>query len=153
MTVYKWRSGTRMRVSAQVAGEECARLEADGNLTPHALVDASRPDDAPLHNAFEWDNDTAAERWREQQARHIIGHLEVTCEQVKDPIRAFVSLTVSQDDGGGRLYYDTIRIARSDDAQAMLQMARRELGAFKRKYEGLKELVGVFAAIDALGAA
>ena len=151
MTVYKWRSGARMCVSAQVAGEECKRLESEGNLTPKALVDASRPEDAPLHPAFEWDNDVAAERWREEQARHIVRMLEVKVEQVEQPVRAFVSVDVGEEK---RSYKDVMIVMRDKStAAAVLLDAKRELAAFKRKYEGLKELAQVFEAIDRLAVA
>lgn len=147
MTIYRWKSGARSPVSAQVAGEVCAELERDGNLTPPALVDASRPEDAPLHAAFEWDDAIAAERYRETQARYIIRSVEVVTHGSKEPVRAFVSVTTGRSEP-----YTTIEhiMARSDSRALLLEQAHRELNVFRRKYGQLSELAEVFEAIDGL---
>ena len=43
-----------------------------GGVQPSRLVDVSRPKNAPLHDAFEWDDKKAAEEHRLSQARRII---------------------------------------------------------------------------------
>jgi len=40
---------------------------ARGILEPQDVVDAARPDDHPLHGAFEWDDGIAAEAHRRQE--------------------------------------------------------------------------------------
>ena len=57
--VYKWDKGSRFSVSAQVAGEVCEELEKKGELTAKNLVDVSRPEDAPLHKCFNWNDEEA----------------------------------------------------------------------------------------------
>lgn len=148
MAVYKWKSGARSPVSAQVAGEVCASLEESGNLTPQALVEVSRAEDAPLHNAFEWDDAIAAERYREAQAGYIIRSVEVVVTGSAEPVRAFVSVTESK----AAPYTSIEHVMVCSDSRAMLlERARMELAAFKRKYQQLTELADVFAAIDSLG--
>lgn len=151
MAVYRWKSGARSPVSAQVAGEVCASLEEAGNLTPRALVEASRAEDAPLHNAFEWNDAVAAERYRETQAGYIIRSVEVVVEGSAEPVRAFVSVTESRKSAP----YASIEhvMVRSDSRAILLEHARAELESFKRKYQQLAELADVFAAIDAVEAA
>lgn len=143
--IYKLKSGARLPVKAQVAGEECERLEAKGMLTPNNLVEASRPDDAPLHKCFEWDDTVAAEKWRQTQAAYIIRSVEVTVEKSIEPTRAFVA-TVSDDSREYRSVGYIMR--RADDREALLDSARRELLAFRRKYQTLHELSEVIDAID-----
>lgn len=143
--IYKIKSGARLPVSAQVAGEECKRLESEGRLTPQDLVNESRAEDAPLHNCFEWDDSIAAEKWRYTQAAYIIRSVEVTIEQTSEPTRAFVA-TISD---GSRTYRDVGVVLKSADGrEALLSNARRELLAFRRKYQTLHELADVFDAID-----
>lgn len=143
--IYKVKSGARLPVSAQTAGDECERLRSDGRLTPRNLVDESRPEDAPLHKCFEWDDTTAAEKWRETQAAYIIRSVEVVIEQSPTPTRAFVA-TVSD---GNRRYESIGYVLRdSDGRDALLDSARRELLAFRRKYQTLHELADVFDAIE-----
>lgn len=72
----KFRFTTRRSygVSADVAGREFDRLSAEhgGRITSAQVVDAARPDEAPLHPAFEWDDEKAAERYRQHQASTLI---------------------------------------------------------------------------------
>ena len=143
--IYKVKSGARLKVSAQVAGEECERLESEGRLTPQALVDESRPEDAPLHGCFEWDDTVAAEKWRQAQAAYIIRSVEVTVEESAEPVRAFVA-TISDESREYRSVGYVLR--RADSREALLDSARRDLLAFRRKYQTLHELADVIAAID-----
>lgn len=143
--IYKLKSGARLPVSPQVAGDECERLESSGGLTPRRLVDASRPEDAPLHKCFEWDDGVAAERWREAQASYIIRSVEVSIEEHMEPTRAFVA-TISD---SAREYKSIGYVMRrSDSREALLDAAKRELLAFRRKYKNLYELAEVMDAID-----
>lgn len=143
--IYQIKSGARLAVSAQVAGEECKRLAEQGRLNPKSLVDESRPEDAPLHKCFEWNDDVAAEKWRETQAAYIIRSVEVTVEQSSEPTRAFV-VTVSD---GDRTYKDIGYVLRSTESrEALLDAAKRELLSFMRKYKTLSELAGVMDAIE-----
>ena len=54
--VYKWKDAARIKSDAQTAGEICEKLEKNGGLTAKRLVDESRPEDAPLHKEFEWND-------------------------------------------------------------------------------------------------
>ena len=65
--VYKWKERAQIRVSADVAGRVCEELEKDGALTPKRLLDVSRAEDAPLHDAFEWNDGIAAEKYQRQE--------------------------------------------------------------------------------------
>lgn len=144
--IYKFKSGTRLNVSAQAAGELCAELESQGKLTPHEVVEASRPDDAPLHAAFEWNDEIAAERFRESQASYIIRSVEVVIEGTNKKTRAFVSVHVTED---RREYHEISKVLSiRDERELLLEDAKRELTSFKNKYAVLEELADVFAAID-----
>ena len=148
---YAWASGSHHKVDPQVAGDECRRLEEDGGLTPARLVDASRPDDAPLHGEFEWDDALAAERYREGQASAVIRHLVTVSVDRSEvpPARSFVPILVSGDDGQRSTYVTTRDALALEETRGMvLERARREARAFQRKYEGLVELAELMAAID-----
>ena len=139
------KSGARLPVKAQVAGEECEKLESKGMLTPSNLVEVSRPKDAPLHKCFEWDDTVAAEKWRLTQAAYIIRSVEVTVEKSTEPTRAFV-VTVSDDSREYKSVGYVMR--RADGREALLESAKRDLLAFRRKYQTLYELASIFDAID-----
>ncbi len=144
MAVYKWKSGSRVKCSAQAAGEVCEKLQRRGKLTPENLVDASRSEDAPLHGAFEWDDAIAAEKYRVTQASYIIRSIEVETKYAEEPVRAFVPVTFKE-----KTSYKGIEVVlKSEDGrEQLLSRAMAELRAFERKYNSLEELAGVFAAI------
>lgn len=75
---YKWRETYRGAVDADVAGAELGRIKRTyGELTAQAVVDESRPEEAPLHPVFEWDDAVAAEKYRRSQAQTVIRALVV----------------------------------------------------------------------------
>jgi tRNA A37 N6-isopentenylltransferase MiaA len=83
MSAYKFRDSFRAPagVTAEAAAKEMERVRQEtGSLTPKALVDASRPKDAPLHSAFEWSDKKAAEAYRQHQASTLIRAVEVRYE-------------------------------------------------------------------------
>lgn len=143
--IYKWKDCSHISIDANTAGKVCSDLEERGELTASKLVDTSRPEEAPLHTAFEWNNDVAGELWREHQARHIINCLVIEQKgQEEQPVRAFF---VTHDET--RKYESTLRIMSSESKKAdLLKTALAELNSFRRKYATLKELDTVFIAID-----
>lgn len=141
--VYQWKAGAQIKADAQTAGAMCMELAAEGRLTAKNLLDANRPQDAPLHNAFEWNDGVAAEAWREQQARHIINCLTITHEKV-EPVRAFFKIERTETTYQS---IDTILQSKSD-TDKLLDMALRELEVFRKKYNSLRQLTGLFYAID-----
>lgn len=139
--VYEYKVKDLFKTPAQIAGEECERLEntPDG-LTPKSLVDASRPKDAPLHNEFEWRDDVAAEMYREQQARHIICNLRIVPVESREEsvTRAFVNVRSEQKPG---TYHNLPTVMQNDTMREKLfESAKREMARFVQKYETLKEI-------------
>lgn len=143
--VYEYKSNSRISVPAQVAGEVCESLAKSGGLTPKRLLDASRAEDAPLHGEFEWDNDVAAEAYRESQAAHIIRCIVVKPdERMMEPIRAFVRVTEASGD-----YTPMCVVMESKSMMnTLMDNARKEMEAFVRKYGGLGELSKVIDSMN-----
>lgn len=142
--VYQWKEGAKISVSAQVAGEVCAAIESESELTAQRLVDESRPETAPLHAAFEWNDTIAAEQWRRHTARHIINSLVIR-QTDQEPVRAFFNI---RSDGPNYQSIQTI-IKRPDAMECLLCEAYKELDAFRRKYATLERLRPVMESIDA----
>lgn len=146
--IYQWKHGAHIRgsVSAQAAGERLEALRQEhGQLTAEIAVEDARPEDAPLHPAFEWDDAVAAENYRLVQAREVIRSVVVVRQDNADanPIRAFVVIG----DIGEQEYTSTY-VALADPAmrQQVLSRALRELQQWERKYQELEELAGVLSA-------
>lgn len=142
---YTWKLGAHISADANAAGAVCEKLAEENRLTARDLLDESRPEDAPLHKSFEWDDDVAAEKYREQQARHIINCLIVTHEDA-EPTRAFFNIKVEEPNYE---HIDTIMVS-ADKREDLFNIALRELIAFKRKYKSLSQLASVIKAIDEL---
>lgn len=97
---YRWRAGCSYPVPAEIASGELRRIEAEEGLTAGAVVDASRPKDAPLHPCFEWHDRTAAEKYRLAQARNLIRAVVVT-ERDREPVQEFVLCGIVQETSFG----------------------------------------------------
>jgi hypothetical protein len=93
MDQYKFRNGWRVAgVDAQTLGDELRRIyDGNGELTAPLVVDEARPDDAPLHPAFEWNDEIAAELHREHQARTMIRSVEIIRNDETHPSFVHVS--------------------------------------------------------------
>ena len=143
--VFTWKQGTRYKTDANVAGAVCSEMEAAGTLTADNLVEVSRPENAPLHNEFEWDNSKAADEWRKHQARNIIHSLVIVTEpgRTSEGVRAFFKLEVKSPN-----YESIVAIVQEEDKyEALKNAALRELKSFQKKYAQIEELHKVFAAI------
>ena len=144
--IYKFAEGSIHSVSAQIVGPILNRMGEEGRLTPKNVVEEARPEDSPLHPEFEWDNQIAAEKWREKQAQLLIAHTIIVEEgSSQNPVRAF-HVTVEKG------HYEPINLILQDETKrdTLLENAKRELIAFKKKYKILNELANVFAEIDKL---
>lgn len=145
---FAFAEGYRAKVKADVAGRVCAELAEKDCLTAANLVDVSRPEDAPLHPAFEWEDEVAAEAYRRYQANNLIHSLRIVRNENTEPQRVYFNLERKDPT------YKPISVIVSDDElrDKMLKMAFAELSAFKKKYAELSALSKVFAAIDELTA-
>ena len=145
--VYEWKTASYIKADANVAGKQCEELERTVGLTAKNLLDANRDENAPLHNEFEWNDGIAAEKYRENQARHIIACLcvraETTTGEQSEPVRAFLKTAPESE-------YQSLNVIlqSADSHSAMLAMALKELKAFQRKYKALAELKPLFDALE-----
>lgn len=100
LRTFKFSTDRGYGVSADVAGRELDRINRlHGKVTSAAVVDEARPDDAPLHPAFEWDDAKAAERFRLNQASTLIRAVVVVPEPVAghSEHRAYVLTQTAED--------------------------------------------------------
>ena len=144
----EWKVKGLYPVSADTAADVINSCQDEsGYISAKSVVDVSRPEKAPLHGCFEWNNDAAAEMWREQQARVMIKNI-VTVEiedDKREVAKTFVHV-ISDDKSRGYKLTD-VAIHNENDREYVLKTAKRELLAFQEKYRQLTELALVFAAI------
>ena len=148
---YSYRSGFKFKVPAQVVGETLEGLAQTGELTSARFLEVSRPEDAPTHNIFEWDDSIAAERYRLQQATVAINSVEVQIVNettgTATAQAAFVNVIKKAPLRQGS--FVPIEVALSDEnmKNTLLLNALNELKSFRRKYNQLSELSAVFTEI------
>ena len=144
----EWKVKGLYPVSADTAADVINSCQDEsGYISAKSVVDVSRPEKAPLHDCFTWNNDAAAEMWREQQARVMIKNI-VTVEiedDKREVAKTFVHV-ISDDKSRGYKLTD-VAVHNESDREYVLKTAKRELLAFQEKYRQLTELALVFAAI------
>lgn len=146
--VYQWKSGSCIKGDAQKSGELFEQLSAtEEGLTARTLLDANKPEEAPLHNDYEWNDTKAAEEWRLHQSRHFINSIAIIIampdKEEPELVRAFHIVSEAHK-------YEPISaiVNEPNKYEILLNNALSELEAFKRKYNTLKELLPVFNAIN-----
>ena len=143
--IYKWGEGYRFSLDAQKVGEHLNRLHGrNGELTAEiVLKDASRPN-SPIHDAFEWDDQTAAYEYRLVLARKLLAAIVFVPNEQPDaePLRFYVHIQ------NGESYYTTLIAAMSDEQKRaqVLGRALQELESWRKHYQAYEELAEVFAA-------
>ena len=145
MIVSRWKVQGLYKADAQKVADEILTL--GDSVEPSAVVEKAKDESTELHKCFEWRDDVAAEKYRLHQAGNLIRFICIASEteQQPIPIRAFLKTEAAQP-------YKSLNVIMqsADDYAAMLDRARRELAAFKNKYQALTELKPVFDAISSL---
>lgn len=148
--VYQWKYN--MPIKAQIVGEHFEQLEKKkGCITPKIVLESARSETSVIHECFEWNDDVAAEKYRESQASSLIRNLTVkmvdTDDKPTEPVRAYVNIKQTDTSSFISMY----KVLENDNlTNLMLEQAKQELAAFAKKYSTLQELSGVFSAIAKL---
>ena len=133
--IYKWKPGRQIKADPTLAAEVLNELAEQNRLDADNVVEVSKPEDAVLHNDFEWDDSKAALEYRKHQARNIINALLVVEEEQPQipPIRCFFKLEETTSN------YTPIKAIyqSADSMEALIKKALNELIAFRMKYESI----------------
>lgn len=92
---FTFKPGSRVKggVDAQTIGEALSQIEKEeGGVTPESVVDAARPEDAPMHPCFTWDDSVAAEEYRKSEARNLVRVIQVEVQEREPAVTAFVNV-------------------------------------------------------------
>lgn len=146
MIVATWRADSYYTADAQKVYNEI--VEIGEYATPQEIVEKAKSETTELHKCFEWNNDIAAEKYRIVQARKIVRSLvfERTEKQIqknKPEIRVIHKPV-------GAIGYKPLEfiVQKQDEYERLLEAARRELHAFKVKYQHLSELDEIMELIN-----
>lgn len=146
---------------------EILALSKTGTITPSMLLEQAAKPDSALHDLFVWDDTEAAQRYRVLQAAGVIRSFQVyiTRRPTEErsvsvailppldadrentrPTRGFVNLG---SDRGTGVYRSLERVLADPTLRAQyVADAKKELRAFRDKYQGIEELDRVLKAID-----
>ena len=79
-TSYRPKETALKKRKKQIVDEQLEKLLAEnGAITPDLILDRARDEDHPLHSYFEWDDSTAAEKYRRIQAYQMLLASKFVC--------------------------------------------------------------------------
>lgn len=136
--VFKFRKGYGFPVEAQIVGDELERIRIahGGTLTPETVVNEATNQENPIHICFTWDDTLAARKQRLQEARILIGAVEVTYHQAEK--RQYHNVTVeyeAPEPTSEKVYVD-IHSALDDEFQPENTLkAKQHLEQFIKKFD------------------
>ena len=138
----QWKIEGIFKADAQKVAKEIGNKE----ITPQEILEKARNEKSELHKCFEWDDSLAAEKYRLIQARNIIRNLVyLPTETSKEPIRVY-QITSER-----KVYAPVKMIVQNvEEYEQLLERAKAELQAFKKRYQTLTELSEIFEEIDKL---
>lgn len=146
---------------ARVIGPEIERLAVQGKSVPRHIVEAASDPKSPLHNYFEWQDDVAAQKFREHQARLMVASVVVRVVDnsgEEKSIRAFhsakiVSIDAAEAKRGPKQHpYVTIDAVRENKemADSVIHEALRQLVLWKAKYSTYRSIFREFKQFDSV---
>jgi hypothetical protein len=134
------------KANPQKIGEALTKISAinGGHLVPAAVVEAARDAKSVLHKHFEWNDKTAAEKFRLDQARSLIRCIHVESEDAESGVtRAFLSIREKT----GVSYRTITDVLNSADLQQrLLAQAEKDLLAFEARYQNLEDICSLIRA-------
>ena len=118
-----------------------------GKLTPALVVDAARSPKHPLHARFDWNDKTAAQKYRLVQAAELIRSVKITfradAKSEPETIRVFHNVMPDADEAPERGVYRPIEEIAQDPFQRelLLRQAKRDWHTLQRRYGHLEEFL------------
>lgn len=133
----------RFGVDPDAAWAEIQSIQEDnrGIASPKAIVARARDPRNPLHPAFTWPDNEAAEKWRRYEARQLVRALRIHFEANGAPSPALVNVRLER---GSRGYMNTDQALERLDLRAqVLREALKLYLALARRFSALSELAEV----------
>ena len=143
---YKWVKGFNRSADANKVGRELMGLQArDGVVRPAAVVEAAMNPKSEMHRIIEWNDERAANLYREEQARSIIRSIRLVYsgdDGEEKERRVFIHIDkshVDEDEGGGYVLIE--KISQFDAEDYVSEKAAQGLIEWCERYAELSEMV------------
>jgi len=153
----KWRSGsTFAKITPEDAYDELESIKQDagGVITARAVVDRATDEDNALHDGFDWDDFSAADKHRLSTARNLIRSIQVIRHETpaaEEGISVYHNISrepTEENPSARRVYMSLDDILDDPEARrSLLEKAIKEAIVFRKNYEVLNELVQITGAI------
>lgn len=146
--MFGWRNGYHApEKMAEPFGNLMAELRErhEGNVLASHVVEAARDPDAEVHALFEWDNEIAGAKYREDQARYYMRAIVEVMET--DGGHRTVRAMVSLGDGEG---YQGMSDVMSDPfkRRTLVELALKRGREWMALYQDVKELAQTFEIVE-----
>ncbi len=136
----------KFKADAQKCYDEVQTLGE--SYTPRDVLELARDPKTELHKCFDWDDTSAAEKWRIQQARQVCISFVVRVEKSVEEPKTY---RVIQHDHEGKAYKPVVFTVRNEDEYGrLLKQAKAELAQFRSRYKNIAELESVIDEIEIL---
>ena len=137
--IYKFAKNSGFSGNAEVVFNELEQIREhnEGQLHTSAIVDAARPEESPLHTYFEWNDQKAAERYRENTARRLVRAVIIkpekdTPEDNPANHRAYISVRAESEEPAERpRYYQNINEASQDEFDSAIEQLKSKLSQLR----------------------
>jgi hypothetical protein len=135
----------------EVYKEELERIAKRTELTARNVVEEARSRNSPLHEFFDWNNETAGEKFRLAQARFLINSIRVIItspEGIEQEMAMYENVSIGQR-GSGREYKPVYEIIDNEHLrEQIVDKALNELIYWKDKHKTFSEFKSIIKEID-----
>lgn len=143
---YSWAEGYVSKVGADVVGKVIEEIEQEnGVVTRELFLEASRDEKAPTHCLFDWNDESAAEKYRLDQSRHIINHLKVEIVREDKKVEYVVPAFINVRNENSATYQNIVTaLSDQESRELILERLRREVDQLvirNRHIEGFAEIL------------
>ena len=119
-----------------------------GDLNSEIVVEEATDDAHPLHDQFDWDNESAGHKYRLEQAAKMLRSVRITRQEsstTPTDLRAFVAVRGADTH---RASYVPTEEALADDftRELVLRQMRREWETLRKRYQHMEEFAAMIAA-------
>jgi hypothetical protein len=120
-----------------------------GRIEPDKVTEAARPEESPIHCCYPWDNDIAAEYWRDHISKQLIRSVEIVVIRESSPQPAQSAYIGVGSAKTGSCYMSRGEaMSNAEIRQRVVMGVFHQLMGFRRRYGDLTELAPVWAALD-----
>lgn len=144
---YKW-SSVGFKANADKVGKELERIEKESELTNvNVLEFAKNNKNSELNKCFDWNNETAGEKWRLHQANNVLTSISIVINDTEpeETTKAFVNIKTKEET---RVFKNIVSVIENDEEYNQLKdKAKRDFISYKEKYDKILKLKDLKAII------